>query len=502
MGNDSVIFSEETSLEYNVENPFYNEVLIRSQEAYWNDVLFIKGYVFLSDVKRALGLKIMPSDVITGWILDPKNPKSHDPLKVNVVKRDETEDELILDFNTDGVIWNLIDAWEENKQDETMEERRAQIVIDFLTKESKKGKKVNETKNIFCERFRNLVDIHKITLEDLADNVDISLTTLNNLYRGRLKSPSASTLMTVADYFNVSVDYLCGRVDQNDELYKKEVDELVRSSYEKYLHYGHGNIVRFDKPNEKPIATYPYNLLDEINVRQSELISYPISENQLASLEDVVEHQLSERESGVITLYFKEGRSLKEIGERYSVGQERIRQIIAKALRKLRHPARFNLIKYGTKILELNETLREAEARYARLTSEINRFNSLNESLEDRLAWLKSGDDVDSSNVATVTISKELCTLDELDLSVRSYCCLARAFSGKNRYEITSDDIFSLFITCSEEQPCPVYLSTHNEEIPRILKIRNLGKKSASEIAKKLISKGYDSEVLSKYVID
>lgn len=316
-----------------------------------------------------------------------------------------------------------------------------------------------------------------------------------------MKSPSASTLMTVADYFNVSVDYLCGRVDQIDELYKKEVDELVRSSYEKYLHYGHGNIVRFDKPNEKPIATYPYNLLDEINVRQSELIPYPISENQLASLEDVVEHQLSERESGVITLYFKEGCTLKEIGERYSVGQERIRQIIAKALRKLRHPARFNVIKYGTNILELNETLREAEARYARLTSEINRINSLNESLEDRLVRLTNGDDVDSSAKDTVTISKEICMMDDLELSVRPYNCLARAFRNKNRNQITSDDIFSLFITCNEKES-GLWLSTHNEEMPNILKVRNLGKRSASEIAEKLLSKGYDSEVLSKYVID
>ena len=115
MGNDSVIFSEETSLEYNSKYPFYNEPYIRAQEAHWNDVLFIRGYVFLSDVKRALGLKIRPSDVITGWILDPKNPKSHDALKINVSKQYGIEDELVLDFNTDGVIWNLIDVWEERR---------------------------------------------------------------------------------------------------------------------------------------------------------------------------------------------------------------------------------------------------------------------------------------------------------------------------------------------------------------------------------------------------
>jgi len=53
---------------------------------------------------------------------------------------------------------------------------------------------------------------------------------------------------------------------------------------------------------------------------------------------------LDERERGVLQLRFglEEGRSrtLEEVGREFSVTRERIRQIEAKALRKLRHPSR------------------------------------------------------------------------------------------------------------------------------------------------------------------
>jgi RNA polymerase primary sigma factor len=53
---------------------------------------------------------------------------------------------------------------------------------------------------------------------------------------------------------------------------------------------------------------------------------------------------LSEREAGVVRLRFGltdgQPRTLDEIGQVYGVTRERIRQIEAKALRKLRHPTR------------------------------------------------------------------------------------------------------------------------------------------------------------------
>ncbi|MGA3164105.1 MAG: sigma-70 family RNA polymerase sigma factor [Verrucomicrobiota bacterium] len=60
-------------------------------------------------------------------------------------------------------------------------------------------------------------------------------------------------------------------------------------------------------------------------------------------LDDVL-CSLTERERMVLELRFGLGdgcaRTLEEVGQQFSVTRERIRQIEAKALRKMRHPAR------------------------------------------------------------------------------------------------------------------------------------------------------------------
>ena len=55
---------------------------------------------------------------------------------------------------------------------------------------------------------------------------------------------------------------------------------------------------------------------------------------------------LKERERAVLDMRFglRDGnpRTLEEVGRRFNVTRERIRQIEAKALRNLRHPSRYN----------------------------------------------------------------------------------------------------------------------------------------------------------------
>lgn len=84
---------------------------------------------------------------------------------------------------------------------------------------------------------------------------------------------------------------------------------------------------------------------DETVMGPEEAASYSALQEQISKLLDT----LTEREKRVLILRFglEDGRTrtLEEVGKEFDVTRERIRQIEAKALRKLRHPSRARLLK-------------------------------------------------------------------------------------------------------------------------------------------------------------
>lgn len=60
------------------------------------------------------------------------------------------------------------------------------------------------------ERIKDLADKHRISLNDLEDKLGISR---NSLYGIKKANPKSDRLQQIADYFNVSTDYLLGRTD-------------------------------------------------------------------------------------------------------------------------------------------------------------------------------------------------------------------------------------------------------------------------------------------------
>ncbi len=84
---------------------------------------------------------------------------------------------------------------------------------------------------------------------------------------------------------------------------------------------------------------------DESVMGPEEAATYSILKDQITRLLDT----LTDREQRVLILRFglNDGRSrtLEEVGKEFNVTRERIRQIEAKALRKLRHPSRAKLLK-------------------------------------------------------------------------------------------------------------------------------------------------------------
>ena len=84
---------------------------------------------------------------------------------------------------------------------------------------------------------------------------------------------------------------------------------------------------------------------DEDALAPADSASYILLKEQL---EEVLE-SLTDREKKVLRLRFGlddgKARTLEEVGKQFGVTRERIRQIEAKALRKLRHPSRSKKLK-------------------------------------------------------------------------------------------------------------------------------------------------------------
>ena len=92
-----------------------------------------------------------------------------------------------------------------------------------------------------------------------------------------------------------------------------------------------------------------FALSDFIPTEEEESVEKAVFAKALREGIDTVVCTLSPREEDVLKLRFglDDGRpkTLEEIGQKYNVTRERIRQIEAKALRKMRHPSRSRWLK-------------------------------------------------------------------------------------------------------------------------------------------------------------
>ena len=85
---------------------------------------------------------------------------------------------------------------------------------------------------------------------------------------------------------------------------------------------------------------------DSEAIQPGEAASFTLLQEQLHTVLDT----LSEREAGVVSMRFGltngQPKTLDEIGKVYGVTRERIRQIESKAMSKLRHPSRSQILRY------------------------------------------------------------------------------------------------------------------------------------------------------------
>lgn len=247
----------------------------------------------------------------------------------------------------------------------------------------------------------------------LETKTGIPASSLRAYVSGKIDIPSKK-LIALADVLCCSTDYLLGRVEITDaetDNWNTFRNELSRSIIEK--EFAGQNIKalvllnKYKRSDNEPIAVWPYNLLDAI----SSNILIPITKDQENGLKDAL-NALTGKEKDVLIKRFKNEKSLDEIAGEYQVTRERVRQMEAKALRKLRHPSRYKLIYYGRRgcglkrrMDELDRIERKIEWKEAALNTRMEILKGDSDQIEEKLEK----------------------PIEDLGLSIRSYNCIKRA---------------------------------------------------------------------------
>lgn len=87
------------------KNQKFNLTLLQSKQTYFNDLLKIRGYVFLRDVYEDLGFPVTVKTLFVGWVYDLENSIGDNFIDFGITTKGE-EPNIELDFNVDGIITN------------------------------------------------------------------------------------------------------------------------------------------------------------------------------------------------------------------------------------------------------------------------------------------------------------------------------------------------------------------------------------------------------------
>lgn len=202
---------------------------------------------------------------------------------------------------------------------------------------------------------------------------------------------------------------------------------------------------------------WPYNLLQQIGMDDDDPLDHMSDEAELLLVMSL--RNMTEREKKVIILRYFEQKTLKEVGEIIGVQQERVRQIEAKAIRKMRYKDCHYILTHGVKAYIDNRVDEKVNAILK------TRADELEAEYREKLASAYIRDDDDRRTAKAKLLST---TVEEMDMSVRAYNCLKRAGCR------TVGDVLKMY---------PTY--------EKAVTIRNLGRKSLEEISEKMQTFGF-----------
>lgn len=91
-----------------------NHMFLRSQQAYANDLLKLKGHMFLNDVYEMLGIPKTKIGQVVGWVYEVDNAIGDNYIDFGILEKCNSEfvsgdvNVALLDFNVDGMILDRI----------------------------------------------------------------------------------------------------------------------------------------------------------------------------------------------------------------------------------------------------------------------------------------------------------------------------------------------------------------------------------------------------------
>ncbi len=271
------------------------------------------------------------------------------------------------------------------------------------------------------DRLTQLMELTGISVRQLAENTGIAVSGIIKYQKG-YTMPGIEPLIKLSEYFKVPIDYFIDKHDDSCvdiEHYPQKFMQIRTAAYEDYLK------VRRPEMAWKPYqhgweAPWPYNLADDVSGGP---IDYILTEDQIKAIMIALD-TLSEKEKVNILRYYRDGLNLEQCGEKMGVTRERVRQIIAKGVRKLRHPSRRKMIEMGFETWQEENSIARRKMELAAQQADLDKWE---QNLMERKAELERlrGEiaDIPAPAIGDHGVSW---TLEELDLSVRSYNCLRR----------------------------------------------------------------------------
>lgn len=227
----------------------------------------------------------------------------------------------------------------------------------MLTREEINNKLANQ-----MSRLRYFRQLTNVTIDKICRDTGINRNTYNMLERDPIQRHTIGHYMILAEYYGTSLDYIIGNdvepthmvnymtkrmlddmetkrrtfqylaesLSDDDEMAIDDVNPTVRETL-KISEDGFRRLQNEMTSIPKHILiehakrVYPYNLLGDVISPQALLVDFPITNNLLDDIDQLLDNHLDEREALILRLRYINGMTLQAIADMLNVTHERVR---------------------------------------------------------------------------------------------------------------------------------------------------------------------------------